>query len=327
MFSYAGIVAGIGYTSRMSDTEIILHDGAEGNLYARVSPFGASLRGLWRETEDAERWDIVTGYTGRENKVGGQGDVLIPFPGRVKNGAYTFNAETYQMARNDKDGPNAIHGFVRQKKWRITEQTPDTATFETPLDGDTEGYPFPLRITVVYTATTKGLHCQFEVTNTGDTPAPVAAGFHPYFSVGGDLINDAVLTLPFDSVLEFDDKLIPTGNVLPVAGTPLDFRTPRPIGDTRFNTCYRNPHRDEHGMTRIRLASADGNRALTVWMNQAFDSLVLYSGDPLPESHRRRSLAIEPMTCGSDAFNHPEWGLRVLEPGETFTGTWGVYSD
>ena len=59
-------------------------------------------------------------------------------------------------------------------------------------------------------------------------------------------------------------------------------------------------------------------------MDAAFDYVVFYSGDPLPAAHRRRSLAIEPMTCASDAFNHPEWGLVALVPGQTFSGAWGV---
>jgi aldose 1-epimerase len=64
-----------------------------------------------------------------------------------------------------------------------------------------------------------------------------------------------------------------------------------------------------------------------VWMDEAFEYVVLYSGDPLPESHRRRALAIEPMTCGSDAFNHPSWGLVSLAPGGTLTGAWGVSAE
>jgi aldose 1-epimerase len=59
-------------------------------------------------------------------------------------------------------------------------------------------------------------------------------------------------------------------------------------------------------------------------MDASFGYVVLYSGDPLPETHRRRSLAIEPMTCGTDAFNHPEWGLVTLSPGAIFKGAWGV---
>jgi aldose 1-epimerase len=63
---------------------------------------------------------------------------------------------------------------------------------------------------------------------------------------------------------------------------------------------------------------------LTIWLDASFSYVVLYSGDPLPDDHRRKSLAIEPMTCGSDAFNHPAWGLMTLAPAQTLTATWGV---
>ena len=305
----------------MSDREIVLE---RGGLRACVSSFGASLRGLWREAAGGAITDIVTGYSGRENKVGGQGDVLIPFPGRVKGGAYPFGGEAFQMARNDKDGPNAIHGFVRQKDWMTVRQDGSAATFATVVTGDAPGYPFALHVVVSYTLSASSLQCDFSITNTGARPAPVAAGFHPYFTVGDTLIDDALLTVPFDSVLEFDAGLIPTGNILPVADTSLDFRTPRPVGQTVFNTCYQSPAPDADGVTRVRLASPDNRRTITVWMDDAFNSVVLYSGDPLPASHRRRALAIEPMTCGSDAFNHPEWGLRTLAPAATFSGAWGV---
>ena len=308
----------------MSDNEIILKHG---DLRARVSQHGASLRGLWHEGTDGVKTGIVTDYSGADNKIGGQGDVLIPFPGRIKNGAYHFGGETFQLAITDKEAPNAIHGFVRQKDWAIVEQTPSTITFETQLlPSDATGYPFALQIAIRYALDDNMLICGFVIENTGQTAAPVAAGFHPYFSVGGDLINDAVLTVPFNSILEFDANLTPTGTVLPVAETTFDFREGRPIGETVINTCYLHPVRDDDGDTEVHLQSADGKRSIIVWMDSAFDALVLYSGDPLPLPHHRRSLAIEPMTGASDVFNHPEWGLRTLAPGEKFRGAWGVSS-
>lgn len=305
-----------------ADTEITL---ARGDLRLKISPYGASLRGLWREGPDGAREEIVTGYTGAKGKVGGQGDVLIPFPGRVAGGRYTFCGQTYEMPINDKDGPNAIHGFLRLAPWEITAQSAQSVTFAVSLTPErSPGYPFPLRATVVYALDAAGgMTCRFTIQNTGDRPAPVAAGFHPYFTVGSERIDEDVLHVPMAATLEFRD-LIPTGHVLPVDDTPLDFRAPRPIGGTVFNTCFLAPARDPDGKLRIRLASPLGERHLTVWMDGTFDYVVLYSGDPLPDSHRRRSLAIEPMTCGSDAFNHPQWGLKSLAPGETFSGAWGV---
>lgn len=302
------------------DPELTL---AQGELRLKVAPWGASLRGLWRETPEGTA-EIVTGYTGAKGKVGGQGDVLIPFPGRVREGQYTFGDQTYQMERTDKEGPNAIHGFLRAKTWDVVEQGPGVVRFETTLDpGDQFGYPFALRVGVGYELSSYGMTCRFAVVNIGEHPAPVGVGFHPYFTVGSAHIDADTLTLPFADYLEFEN-LIPTGNVLPVDGTAFDFRAPRPIGDTRFNTCFLQPTPDPDGRTRIRLSSSDGERSVIVWMSPEFGFVVLYSGDPLPDSHRRRSLAIEPMTCGSDAFNHPEWGLSILEPGETFAGSWGV---
>jgi aldose 1-epimerase len=307
-----------------TEFELVLQD-----LHARVSPYGASLRGVWQVTESGQKHEIITGYSGAKDKVGGQGDVLIPFPGRVRDGRYMFQGQVYQMTQNDKDGPNAIHGFLRQLLWDVTEATESSRTFSTNLDPNiNSGYPFSLQATIRYTLTPSesesvGLTCRFSVTNTGNTPAPVAAGFHPYFTVGSSLIDEDSLLLPFSYLLEFEN-LLPTGKILSVTDTPYDFRTAHPIGTTAFNTCFCDPIRDPDGLVRIRLTAPDCQRTVTVWFGTPLDYVVLYSGDPLPDSHRRRSLAIEPMTCASDGFNHPTWGLVALAPGDTFSGTWGV---
>lgn len=303
-----------------SDNEIVF---AVDDLRLRVSPFGASLRGLWRETNGVIE-PIITSYSGKENKVGGQGDVLIPFPGRVKDAQYTFEGHAYQMPRNDKDGPNAIHGFVRSQLWHVAEHRKNRVTFVVDYAPDTTAYPAALQATVTYSLDETGMTCRFSVKNTGYKAAPVGVGFHPYFSVSDGLIDENILHLPMQSTLEFDDVLIPTSEVLPVEDTAFDFTEAHTIGETRFNTCYLDPVRDTEGKTHITLSSPETNRSTTVWMDDSFGFVVLYSGDPLPDSHRRRSLAIEPMTCGSDAFNHPEWGLVALPPGETFSGAWGV---
>lgn len=298
------------------DTEITL---THGNWQLTVAPYGASLRGLSHAGAP-----VITSYTGADGKVGGQGDVLIPFPGRIAGGSYTFAGTSYQMDKNDKETPSAIHGFLRQVLWDVASQSPSAVTFTTTLAADAApGYPFALGVSITYALSDAGLTTSFEIENTGDKPAPVAAGFHPYFSAGSALINTDMLRVPFASYLEFKD-LLPTGNVLPVAGTEFDFQQPRPIGETALNICFLHPQGDPDGLLRIRLSDSAAQESVTVWMDASFDYVVLYSGDPLPDDHRRKSLAIEPMTCGADAFNHSEWGLVTLVPGETLTGVWGV---
>lgn len=306
------------------DTEITL---THGDWQLVVAPYGASLRGLYRVGADGTREAVIAGYTGAKGKIGGQGDVLIPFPGRVAQGRYTFHGQTYQMEKNDKESPSAIHGFLRTTLWEAEQPAPDEVTFTTNLHPDAHpGYPFALGVRVTYHLSDGGLAVAFVIENTGDAPAPVAAGFHPYFTVGSALIDADTLQVPFGATLEYKD-LLPTGNVLPVDDTGFDFRQPHPLGGTVFNTCYLQPTRDPDGHVRIRLSDSATGKSLVVWLDSAFDYVVLYSGDPLPDEHRRRSLAIEPMTCGSDAFNHPEWGLADLKPGETLSGTWGVTAE
>ncbi len=303
----------------MANTSEIISTQGEWTL--TTAPHGASLHGLSHRGAA-----VVTQYASAEDKVGGQGDVLIPFPGRIAGGQYTFMGEPCQLDKNDKEGPNAIHGFLRQVDWDIAAQTESAVTYTASLAaGDYPGYPFALSVSLTYALSETGLTVAVEIENTGTTPAPVAAGFHPYFALGPALIDGDTLHVPFDSYLEFDDALIPTGKVLSVEGTEYDFRTPRPVGAVVLNICYLHPRRDPDGLLRVRLSNSE--RAATVWMDAAYDYAVLYSGDPLPSSHRRRSLAIEPMTCGADGFNHAEWGLVTLVPGETLTGTWGVSAE
>ena len=310
-------------TQPTPDTEIVL---THGPWRLVTAPYGASLRGLSRRDADNTEAEVVTGYSGAKNKAGGQGDVLIPFPGRVAGGRYLFGGHSYQMDHNDKETPSAIHGFLRTTLWDADQSVPEAVTYTTALLPDAHpGYPFALGVRVTYALSDAGLTVSFSVQNTGDAPAPVAAGFHPYFTVGSGLIDADTLQVPFGATLEFEN-LLPTGAVLPVDGTPLDFRTPRPIDATVFNTCYLQPSRGPDGLARIRLTAAAG-KSVTVWMDAAFDYVVLYSGDPLPDSHRRRALAIEPMTCGSDAFNHADWGLVSLAPGKTLSGSWGVTAE
>lgn len=293
-------------------TESELHHG---DWAAVTSSHGGSLRGLtWRGVP------VVTGYRGADAKQGGQGDVLIPFPGRVKGGTYEWDGVRQQLPLTDKDGPNAIHGFVRKVDWVTEVAEQGAVTYRLDFAG-ADGYPFPLTIRLRYALSDDGLTVTGAITNAGTADAPVGMGFHPYFSVGSPLVDADTLTLPFSEVLEFE-QLIPTGKVESVTDAGLDFRTLRKIGDTRFNHCFAAPTPGPGGRTTVTLQGA--THAVHVWMDASFGHVVLYTGEALPAELRRTSLAIEPMTCATDALNHPTWGLRRLTPDETLTATWGV---
>ncbi|MBU6376610.1 MAG: hypothetical protein KGQ59_11480 [Bdellovibrionales bacterium] len=305
----------------MKSEQIVL---SFGDYHAVVSSFGASLRRFWRKTQQGNR-DICWGYETRAEKKGGQGDVLIPFPGRIPGGKYRFQGTEYHLEPNDKEGPNAIHGFVRSQEWaaRFSESAAGFRLKTLSSEMSSKGYPFSLDMGVSYQLSSLGLRCEFSVQNIGATDAPVGVGFHPYFAMAGDRVDSGILRLPSQEQIEFAPGFLPTGRVLPVAGTNLDFQTPRTIGEITLNHCFKTMARDPDGYARASLLDPYDQFETQIWMNSSFDYLVVYTGEALG-SDARRAIAIEPMTCGTDAFNRPDWGLTVLRPGEFLTGSWGV---
>lgn len=309
-------------TTATPDTELVLTFARQ---RAVVSPWGASLRRYFMADGGTET-DIVWGYSGGSQKKGGQGDVLIPFPGRIADGRYEFDGQVFQLERNDKEGPNAIHGFVRTLPWMVLHSNPDRAVFEIALNAEqygSKGYPFSLQIQVAYLLNHQGLSCSFEVRNAGNRIAPVGVGFHPYFTVGSPLIDDAEVKIPGAAYVEFNERLVPTGRIIPATATEWDYRIARPIGVRRFNHCYVELERDAAGSATAWLRNGGSGRTVDVTMNLSFSAVVVYSGDAIPGA-ARRALAIEPMTCATDAFNHPEWGLQQLPPGRSFSGRYTI---
>lgn len=296
------------------------------NQRAVVSPWGASLRRYFLIDESGQEIDIVWGYSGNTHKRGGQGDVLIPFPGRISDGRYTFEGQSLRLECNDKEGPNAIHGFVRSLPWHVQDAHANKVTFEIRLDADTyagRGYPFSLAISVIYDLGVSGLTCAFTVKNVGQRTAPVGVGFHPYFTVGSSVIDEAEVQIPGSGYLEFNERLVPTGTTLSVTGTVWDYRRFRKIDQQRFNHCYVHLERDTRGIAIASLRHPASGRVIDVTMDSAFSAVVVYTGDAIADAPRT-AVAIEPMTCASDAFNHPEWGLKQLVPGETFSGAYRI---
>ena len=121
--------------------------------------------------------------------------------------------------------------------------------------------------------------------------------------------------------LPADDRGIPAGPPLEVAGSEYDFRERRPIGSTSLDTAFTSLVTDEDGRAWARLTGPDTEVAL--WAGPGYDWLQVFTGDRLGPDARRRALAIEPMTCPPNAFVTGT-DLLTLEPGETVTHTWGI---
>jgi aldose 1-epimerase len=122
-------------------------------------------------------------------------------------------------------------------------------------------------------------------------------------------------------VLQSDERGLPV-SAESVEGTEYDFRRPRPIGATKLDHAFTDLKRGEDGLARVELGDPRHPRGRTLWVDQNYPYLMLFTGDTRPDV-ARRSLAVEPMTCPPNAFRSGEALIR-LEPGESFVGTWGI---
>ncbi len=185
------------------------------------------------------------------------------------------------------------------------------------------GCPFVVELTHEYQLTKQGLTVTHTMRNPSQTAVPYGVGMHPYFTVGTPFIDPCFLSLPANDYFITNARSIPVGSPVSVAGTPFDFRVPREIGDTVFDTGFTGLVRQPDGFAYVALGSPSG-RGITVWLDANHQYVWIYSGDTLPDPARgRRSLAIEPYTCASDAFNNG-FGLRIIQPGQSFSASWGV---
>lgn len=288
-----------------------------GRQQAIVTEVGAGLR-----TYSVAGDPVLDGYPEDAICDAARGALLLPWPNRIADGAYAFNGHEHQTALTEPSRHNAIHGLTRWRNWTTREQAPDHAALSLRLHPE-EGYPFTLDLDVEYRLGADGLTVRTTGTNIGRSSLPYGVGHHPYLTVGTDQIDQSLLRIPALVRLEADERLIPTGRVLPVGGTAYDFLDLRPVGGVRLDTAFASLLPDADGRVRVVIQAPDGSRRVTLWMEPPYAFVMVFTGDTLEGGSRRRSLAIEPMTCAPNAFRSGD-GLRTLEPGQSLTTTWGI---
>jgi len=288
---------------------------AAGDQRAVVVEVGGGLRSY-----SAGGRDVLDGYGEDQMCTSGRGQVLAPWPNRLEDGTYEFAGTRHQLPLTEPEHANAIHGLVRWVPWAAAEREPHSVVMTHVLH-PRPGYPFRLELRIAYELSDEGLSVATSATNAGTRPCPYGIGAHPYLTLGAETVDAAILRAPARTVLEADDRGLPVGRVS-VAGTEYDFREPRQIGATRLDHAFTDLLRDGDGLARVRLVDPGTDAELVLWVDESYRYLMLFTGDPLPDVNRR-SLAVEPMTCPPNAFRSGE-EVVVLEPGETFTSTWGL---
>ena len=288
--------------------------------------------------------DVVLGYRNEESYLADgpcAGKIPGRFANRIDGGRFTLDGKEYQLVKNHPDyqlhgGPD---GFSN-RLWKASQisDTEVVLPLDSP-DGD-QGYPGNMHVEATYTWGEDN-SLTLSIKATTDAPTILNLTNHTYWNLDGEdsgSILDHVLKLNASRWLATSEALIPTGELAPVEGTPMDFRTAKPIGRDikadfpalKYGKGYDNCWVLD-GAPGLKLAaelsSAASGRRLEIWTDQPAAQVYTgnwLDGSPLSKSGRSYrdydGVAIE---CQGfpDAPNHPDFPSCVLRPGETYSRT------
>ena len=263
--------------------------------------------------------------------------LLFPFPNRVKAGEYVVEQqESHLMPLGDGPGEvrsdgtgNAIHGFVFDRPWRVSESSDASATGTFRLSRDAperaELWPSDFELSVTYTLDAATLRCELTVANVGGEPLPFGLGAHPYFRLplgDGGTAADCTVTVPAAGRWDLIGG-VPTGEVLDVEGI-YDLRGGPRFGDLELDDVFTRVAANDDGVIESVIADPAAGLRVVQRCDAAFREQVVFT-PPWFRGGKTAAVCVEPYTCTTDAVNLQsrgvDAGLRTLPPGDTFA-TW-----
>ncbi|MDO6412838.1 aldose epimerase family protein [Sphingomonas sp. BIUV-7] len=315
---------------------------------ARILSYGATLQALKSPDRDGKIADIVLGYDDAatyESKPNFFGVTVGRYANRIAGGRFTLDGKSYSLPLNDKT--NSLHGGGNgfdKKVWRIVSATSGPVAklvlALTSPDGDA-GYPGKLDVTVTYSLDEQNA-LTIAYAATTDKPTVVNMTSHAIFDLAGEGSPGGAtghrLTIPAAAYTPVDAKLIPTGELRPVAGTVFDFRKPRVVADgirdgrdeqMRFGQGYDHNFALDKGLTAepglaARLEDPQSGRVLEVLTTEP--GVQFYTGNFLDGTYVGKSghlyrmgdgIALEPQKF-PDAPNKPAFVSARVDPGKPY---------
>jgi aldose 1-epimerase len=283
-----------------------------GDAVLNVDTVGGGMRAL-----RMSGWEVLDGYGAGEQHSGRRGHILAPWPGRIFRGRYAWAGSEYELPMTDVKHQSATHGLVDKLEWAVDRVGEDAAELSVQVPRQS-GYPFDVTVRVRYQLRADDLTVHVAAENDGAEAAPFGVGMHPYFRCGADAA-DTELTLPVRSKLTLDDKLIPTGAI-----EEFDGRVGL-IGERVLDAALPvEPVDDGDPVESAGAVLAGPAGVLRLVLGPGFRWLVVFTGDTLPDVERRRSVAVEPLTCPPNAFGSGT-DVIALQPGTPWTGHWALH--
>jgi aldose 1-epimerase len=326
-------------------TKVWRYTLTSGVLRVRIITYGGIVQRLDAPDRHGHRTNVVLGfpdldgYVNKNNPGPYFGALIGRYANRIAKGTFTLDGKTYHLPINND--PNSLHGGTKgfdTKVWTATPgRTGDGVSLRlgyTSPDGEM-GYPGTLKASATYTLSGRSLRIDYRATT--DKPTIVNLTNHTYWNLTGEGSGDIYrnrLQLNAGHYTPVDSTLIPTGQIAPVAGTPMDFRHPTPIGarirDNFQQLAYgqgydHNWVLDGSGFRlAARVSDPDSGRVLSISTDQP--GIQFYSGNFLDgtlygtSGHQYRQgdgLALETQHF-PDSPNHPGFPSTVLRPGQTY---------
>lgn len=275
-----------------------------GPYVAVITEVGAMLRSLTHNGAE-----VLWSFAEDEAPTVSMGRQLVPWPNRIRDGRYSFDGVAYQLPISEPARNTALHGLGEGTAWRLIDHSDDEVVQTTTIYPQT-GWSAVLEVEISHVLDDGGLTVTVTARNVGANRAPYGYGVHPYLAA--DLAT-AELRLPFGQELLVDPE-----RLLPIALAEVtpehDFRATRTVGDTEFDTALTGAE----GAWELQLGT--GAHTVAVWADETLPWFQIFT----PPT--RDALAVEPMTCGPDAFNEGPThdGRIVLEPSDEVTSRWGI---
>ena len=315
-----------------------LYTITKGRITACITDYGATLVRLFVPDASGNKVDVVLGYDDCNGYRTANGACLGATVGRnanrLKGASFHLNGQNVQLKRND--GPNNLHSgpdYFHLRLWKTIKVSDAAITFElTSPDGD-QGFPGNATIRVTYELDSQGgLHICYDAVCDHDTVFNLTN--HSYFNLAGhdqtDRAMDQVLTIPGRVFCPDDDQNIPTGELRKVCGTPMDFRSPKPISrdiDADYEPLHLQAGYDHNWevfcIPAAYLMDPVSGRQMAIYTD--CPGIQVYTGNFLDEYGKggihygkRSGVALETQYY-PDALHHPEWNQPITKAGEHYS--------
>ncbi len=329
-----------GKTSRGEEVELYSLETSSG-LKAEIISYGAALKSFRMPDRTGKVGEITLGFDTLAEYEGNRrffGATIGRVANRIAGGRFYLYGKEYRLAVNN--GPNHLHGGVLgfdRVVWKgETFRQPDRVSivFSYTSPHGEEGYPGELKVLVTYTFSDEGeLSITYEAET--DEPTPVNLTNHTFWNLQGvgTTIEPLELELRCPFYLPVDDTLIPTGEILSVRGTPMDFTTPKPIGKdidqvkpNGYDHCFVIEGAAEPLRTAAIIRDPESGRTMEVLTD--LPGIQFYSGNMIKDIQgaggvwfkKRSALCLE-TELFPDSVHRPHFPSTILQPDAVFRTT------